>query len=545
MNKIKIFNKVTRCILVAMLALLPNAMWGDTTIDKVVTINDNETQLSIDCDEYLFKSQGTSKYKYACFYLEKDNAISSIENWNSYYNNNKSNSLTNSNDNFGFSSDKSYYYFNIDKKQSWASYAPWEGMFKFIFSPKDETTELSFFRLVLLLSDTNDFSSSKDNYDKKVIYTFISQNELDKLTFTPASSDEPKDGSNVYSLKGVVLNNQVSINLYRDYLNSILASMSKDNVSSVSQLYVRWYLADLSGNPINGAVFKNSSYLKKNDLYYLWNSSAAYSLLSDVLNVSISLPSGCDLSQVKLSCVISDAQPQLQYGVVTKEPESFDIKFNVSLEEAPLLNDLDASYSQNLKEKKLYVNATTINSKQLIFTDLPAQLEEFNLFQKNAEGNIYIPNGKSLYYRVSVIDKATKQLVSNIGFNEVTKDGGISGVINANSFQYNYKYKDSKGLYFSSKDLSSVPIENLYLALGFSGSDLMTKYRVEISISDAAPSLEEYQVVTEPTIKGKIVYDIVSASDAPFKHYKGYANADGDFEVIDANKGQLRQKVSK
>ena len=40
MNKIKIFNKVTRCILVAMLALLPNAMWGDTTIDKVVTIND-------------------------------------------------------------------------------------------------------------------------------------------------------------------------------------------------------------------------------------------------------------------------------------------------------------------------------------------------------------------------------------------------------------------------------------------------------------------------------------------------------------------------
>ena len=56
--------------------------------------------------------------------------------------------------------------------------------------------------------------------------------------------------------------------------------------------------------------------------------------------------------------------------------------------------------------------------------------------------------------------------------------------------------------------------------------------------------LENYLVVTEPTIKGKLVYDIKSATDAPFKHYKGYANADNDYEVIDASKNQLRQKVS-
>lgn len=56
--------------------------------------------------------------------------------------------------------------------------------------------------------------------------------------------------------------------------------------------------------------------------------------------------------------------------------------------------------------------------------------------------------------------------------------------------------------------------------------------------------LENYLVVTEPTIKGKLVYDIKSATDAPFKHYKGYANADNDYEVIDKSKNQLRQKVS-
>lgn len=39
----------------------------------------------------------------------------------------------------------------------------------------------------------------------------------------------------------------------------------------------------------------------------------------------------------------------------------------------------------------------------------------------------------------------------------------------------------------------------------------------------------------------KIIYTI---KERPFKHYKGYANADGDYEVIDASKNQLRQKVS-
>ena len=66
----------------------------------------------------------------------------------------------------------------------------------------------------------------------------------------------------------------------------------------------------------------------------------------------------------------------------------------------------------------------------------------------------------------------------------------------------------------------------------------------KLGFSDEAPVLENYLVVTEPTIKGKLVYDIKSATDAPFKHYKGYANADGDYEVIDASKNQLRQKVS-
>ena len=49
---------------------------------------------------------------------------------------------------------------------------------------------------------------------------------------------------------------------------------------------------------------------------------------------------------------------------------------------------------------------------------------------------------------------------------------------------------------------------------------------------------------TEPThLKLKYTVKIVDPTSVPFRHYKGYANADGDYEVIDASKGQLRQKT--
>lgn len=125
----------------------------------------------------------------------------------------------------------------------------------------------------------------------------------------------------------------------------------------------------------------------------------------------------------------------------------------------------------------------------------------------------------------------------------MSEAGGISG-LNSSSFQGKDKYNNSKGLFYYSKDKTSVPESDFYIAFGFNNETDFKNSRIEVYFSDEAPVLENYLVVTEPTIKGKLVYDIKSATDAPFKHYKGYANADGDYEVIDASKNQLRQKVS-
>ena len=146
--------------------------------------------------------------------------------------------------------------------------------------------------------------------------------------------------------------------------------------------------------------------------------------------------------------------------------------------------------------------------------------------------------------RVSILDKVTGEFVTPMTFGSFNDDGSVKDYYYTN-LQYgdNKRYKNSKGLFYIVKENSVITPSELRLAIGFNEGQDMSKYRIEIVVSDEEPQIEDYLVVTEPTIKGKLVYDIKKATDAPFKHYKGYANADGDYEVIDASNGQLRQKT--
>lgn len=76
--------------------------------------------------------------------------------------------------------------------------------------------------------------------------------------------------------------------------------------------------------------------------------------------------------------------------------------------------------------------------------------------------------------------------------------------------------------------------------------DITKVTNISCVITDDIDGLTETEgiVTTEPThLKLKYQVNIVDPTKVPFRHYKGYANADGDYEVIDASKGQLRQKT--
>ena len=385
----------------------------------------------------------------------------------------------------------------------------------------------------------------------KITYNLLSQSEKDKLTFD-ATDDSSLDASKVFDFRQAFTSKTAKVQLLtEENKQRLCTALGVKDLSEVTDLYVRWKITDKSGNVIPGIIASGLTLRKdkasNKEIYYTWFSENAASTLSAALNPTFTFPSTMSWDDLKVSCVVSNTKlkedTNVKYGVMIKEPDAFNIKFNVSLEEAPLLNDLDAAYSAKLKTIPLYLKESTIASKQLVITDIASQIEDFGLYTKDASGNYEASATKPIYYRVSIIDKKTNKPISSINYFTVSETGGISGGAST-SFYSDYKYKNPKGLFYYSKDKTSVPATDFYIAFGYNNETDFLNSRIEVYFSDEAPVVEDYLVVTEPTIKGKLVYDIKSATDAPFKHYKGYANADNDYEVIDASKNQLRQKVS-
>lgn len=427
---------------------------------------------------------------------------------------------------------------------------------KYTFSVP-EGQKISDYKIDVYLSDeatdvSNNTLLQEPILKAKITYNLLSQSEKDKLTFD-ATDDSSLDASKVFNFRQAFTSKTANVQLLTEENKQRLCkALGVTDLSKVTDLYVRWMITDKSGNAIPGITTSGLTLRKdkttEKEIYYTWFSENAASTLSAALNPTFIFPSTMSWDDLKVSCVVSNTKlvegTNVKYGVIIKEPDAFNIKFNVSLEEAPLLNDLDAAYKANLKTKLLYLKETTIKNKQLVITDIASQIKDFSLYTKDASGNYEASAAKPIYYRVSIIDKKTNKPMSSISYNEVSEAGGISGGLNSSSFQWKDKYNNSKGLFYYSKNKTSVPESDFYIAFGFNNETDFKNSRIEVYFSDEAPVLENYLVVTEPTIKGKLVYDIKSATDAPFKHYKGYANADNDYEVIDASKNQLRQKVS-
>ena len=383
----------------------------------------------------------------------------------------------------------------------------------------------------------------------KITYNLMPQSEKDKLTFD-ATDDSSLDASKVFNFRQAFTSKTAKVQLLTEENKQRLCdALGVTDLSKVTDLYVRWMITDKSGNAIPGITASGLTLRKdkttEKEIYYTWFSENAASTLSAALNPTFTFPTTMSWDDLKVSCVVSNTKlvegTNVKYGVMIKEPDAFNIKFNVNLEEAPLLNDLDAAYSANLKTKLLYLKETTIKNKQLVITDIASQIKDFSLYAKDASGDYEVSATKPIYYRVSIIDKTTNKPISSITYYTVSETGGIGGIFNSSSFQGNDKYNNSKGLFYYSKDKTSVPESDLYIAFGYNNETDILNSRIEVYFSDEAPVVEDYLVVTEPTIKGKLVFDVKKATDAPFKHYKGYANA--DYEEIDVSKGQLRQKT--
>ena len=220
---------------------------------------------------------------------------------------------------------------------------------------------------------------------------------------------------------------------------------------------------------------------------------------------------------------------------IVSEPSVMQGVYTVSFADKSAVGKLNTSTEPTtVKEVDgVLINISTPgNDVKRINVNLNHKLDEI----LSALGKSSVSELGNLYIRWTVTDNAGNSFTTN-GF-------GISSK----------KYNDfDNNKYFNV--LTKAPSSELSDLLKVSFAPTSEVYSFDITkvtniscvITDDIEGLTETEgiVTKEPTsLKLKYKVNIVDPAKVPFRHYKGYANADGDYEVIDASKNQLRQKVS-
>lgn len=220
---------------------------------------------------------------------------------------------------------------------------------------------------------------------------------------------------------------------------------------------------------------------------------------------------------------------------IVSEPSVMQGVYTVSFADKSAVGTLVTSPNPTTTVKEvdgvLINNLTAGNEAKQININLNHKLDEI----LSALGKSSVSELGNLYIRWTVTDADGNSFTNN-GF-------GIS------SKKYN-DFDNNKYFNVLTKDPSSELSDLLKVSFAPTSElhsfDITKVTNISCVITDDIEGLTETEgiVTKEPThLKLKYKVNIVDPTNVPFRHYKGYANADGDYEVIDASKGQLRQKT--
>ena len=185
----------------------------------------------------------------------------------------------------------------------------------------------------------------------------------------------------------------------------------------------------------------------------------------------------------------------------------------------------------------------TTEGKGVLINNIESILLANNMLEKASDGTHYDVSKKPLFLKISIYKKDDNTLQDATTFtvqrgNEWGKFSEITAT-NLNAWPKG-AYKATEGIIYYSGTSSNFSPQDIQFKFLQNESQDLTHYVIKIVASNDAPTIENDLVVSLPVNVLNITYSI---KERPFKHYKGYANADGDFEVIDAANGQLRQKT--
>lgn len=316
MFKSKIFNSVMRYMLVAMLALLPNTIWGEN-----VFLNDVH-KVNINLCDIMWKNNAFA-YDYALIYFkDKDGNQVSLDNFGlARWGKTSPDGVPNDYTEGGVKKSGNYYMFS-QKVYNWGDK---EKLFNFTFS--NDKLDLSGYQIIFKASNTNNFESDKETSDVTLTYQLYSQRDIDAVTFTTAT--DPTLVKSTYALKEGNKCIFSGASIY-DEIKSILGVSSKEDIKD---FYIRWTIKHTDNNTkVDNLTVSSEKIQKRDDFSYIYFNNTGSSIQAKDLDVTLELPSSESWDNIKLSFVISKNVSELttKYGVVEKEP-TLNALYNITL----------------------------------------------------------------------------------------------------------------------------------------------------------------------------------------------------------------------
>lgn len=499
MFKSKIFNSVMRYMLVAMLALLPNAICGAIPEQTFMSLVSGNSATISGFDQYLTMNDYSAWYVY-----DADGGLVDISSWNA-------------SDTYHFTSfTKEKNYRKVGKPygvDSWRSV-------KITTAGED----ISNYKIVLLVSSSDAFfnAPSEATAEKKITFKLVSKNELPTFkTYSGSNSAEKLVTVADADLQGGSISITDLGETLADFGIWDKSADSKGLMVSKNPFYLRLSVVDKDGNPVTdlrGFTFiKNGSeisdtqlgnhewglacYKNAKGVYCLRDKKENFSVSFSDLNFTISCPSDKKIDDYNVVVYVGNEQPSILGNLIMEEPTlvgrvNYTILSQTTFDAIKLTPSTEPTGAA-VRNVSSIVLGTNLNVDLTSEDNLKFIKEQLSLSETQNFGKLYVR-------------WAIKK-----------KDGSaITGVSSKGVL------KQQEGMYWTwySDDASS-SFANA-LNANFVVPEGLDINNVDIScvISDETPTIQYGFVTTEPALKAKVNVQLLDKYSMPFNHYKGHAN---------------------
>ena len=499
MFKSKIFNSVMRYMLVAMLALLPNAIWGLTEQTNLKLVESNSITFN-SLNNYIQKGE------YSVWYI-LDSSGKKVDDFSSQW------SFSGN----GYNPSQVAPYLKMNKFDH--DLYGWENL-----TITYSGGALSGYQIVLLTSSSENLytNPSDETAEKKITFKLVSKDELPTFkTYSGSNSSEKLATVADADLQGGSISITDLGETLADFGIWDKSADSKDLMVSKYPFYLRLSVVDNDGNPVtdlSGFILKRNGfeisdtqlgyhewnlacYKNAKGVYCLRDKKENYSVSFSDLNFTISCPSDKNINDYNVVVYVGNEQPSISDNLIMEEPTLVG-RVNYTILSQTTFDAI------KLKPSKEPTGAAVRNVSSIVLgTNLNVDLtSKDNLkFIKEQLVLSETENFGKLYVRWAI----------------KKKDGSaITGVSSKGAL------KQQEGMYWTwysadaSSSFANALNANFVVPEGLDIND------VDIScvISDETPTTQYGFVITEPALKAKFNVQLLDKYSMPFKHYVGHAN---------------------